>query len=313
VSWFTLAEHETGQLLSPLEATPARPLRLTPGGALRLARCEGHAQCEPSAEEDSGSWKVTPRGPFALVFNGVEGHEVVVRFDDVVPLEVHALREVEPTEEAISDAPALDEGTPALDEGTPAPTPPFETMGPWDPRAFAVRMLASPSRIEGLYELALRTVLVRREISGLFDAPRTCVAPDLGALLLANFVETGRVPGWAREESATRSQRLIHEATLACVRSRLAMPEEPEPGAVTADIESLLGMLRTSAQAATPVVAAEIDAALSAAVLEMESIAATLRPLAQLLAIVRTSPTHEADLRAALVANEAIRALARVE
>lgn len=304
MSWFSLAEHETGRLLSPLEATPAGPLRVTPGGALRLARCEGHAHCEPSDEEASGSWTVTPRGPFALVFEAAEGREMVVRFDDVAPIEEPSTDDAEPSERAVSEAPTQDEVTPAA-------TSEAVTLDAWDPRTFAVRMVASPSRLEGLYELALRAVLVRREVSGLFEAPRTCAEPDLGALLLADYVETGSLPEWAHDEIATRAQRAIHEATLACVRSRLAMPEGPEVAPDTADVEALLGTLRPRAQTATPIAASQIDAALSAAVLEMESLAAALRPLAQLLANVRASPAHEADLRAALVAGAAIRALGR--
>ncbi len=308
MSWFTLVDPASGRTLSPLEVPPTAPLQLFTSTALRLSRCEGAVVREELDAALARSWVVTPSGPFTLVLSDVALGETTVRFDGLT--EVSATMLTEPPAEPA----AAEEAEPA----TPLATPPLETAladaaPPWQPGTIAVMLLADPEASQLADDWLRRATACRAAVVELLSVVRAdgseSEATDT-ALRIVDFArETGRAPEWGAELATARAQRSAYEATLARAGGVIAeTSRRSERGAA----EAIYGLLleataRVDTKSAHP--PSDPVEALGTIVREMEAASTLIPSLLSAVRAVRGDASLRGEVRGALLARDALRAL----
>ncbi|MDO9016909.1 MAG: hypothetical protein Q8S73_20410 [Deltaproteobacteria bacterium] len=309
MSWFLIEDPSTGKVVSPFERLPPGPLRFSvrSGWALRV---EDGAEVTPApGGAATDAWLVAPTGPFSLVVEHPGGARFPLRFDDVP---------VAPPWSARTPVPPADDARPPAPAPAPAPGPvtpsPVDAAAPesWCPRTLAVELFTAPARTSALIDLARRAEDAGRrvrEIRARCDelpvGDRDELALVLG-LVHAATSEAGGVPAWVADPRAARAQREVYRATLGRAGASVGASAAPPVGAPRGDVlEALLGWLPP----ATAPCDGDVEARLAAVVAEMERIDAALGALADGVRCMAADGSHRRDVREAMEARAAIRAL----
>ncbi len=310
MSWFVLEAMATGRPLSPVDAVPPGPLRLTLRGGLRLSRCDGATVRTEHDDDARASWVITPRGPFTLVLGHGSRSETALRID--APLSDECIETPPP-----DDAPATIDTTPPVIDAPPATTdaaappeaPAVTNDAPlyrWTPRPLAMLLLTDTERFTRLDQLVQRVIACRARVA---EAVGTQADGDLSAVtirLAALTRETGRIPAWVSDPRAARTQRARFEAVAARAAAAAGVAPETEPPAD--GITRLLDAISARVAETSYPDAAEPDDALDHVAREMEALTAALEPFAVAVRALSASASLRGDVRAALDARSAIRA-----